>query len=132
MIFKFAVDKTLMTSKRTMLKGLWKRILFMRVLFSRSYLYKRIRVYCFWKFVHRLMDNPWLYINCFQSPWFQCIIIESGIFPWWVSRRGEEGGLHVSKEGGDEKRKEGLIHLSALCKVWEYLQQPFFGSRCWN
>ena len=38
------------------------------------------------------IDNrfPWLYINCFQSPWswLQCIIIESGIFPWWVSRGG--------------------------------------------
>ena len=36
----------------------------------------------------------WLYINCFQSPWFQRIMIESGIFPWWVvSRRG--GGTVV-------------------------------------
>ena len=44
----------------------------------------------------------------FQSSWFRCIIIESGIFLWWVSKRE----LHVSKERGisrrrDEKRKEG-------------------------
>ena len=57
---------------------------------------------------------PWRY--CFQSHWFQCIIIESGIFLWWVSR----GGLHVSQERGisrreDEKRKRGLIYLSTLC-----------------
>ena len=49
---------------------------------------------------------PWLYcINCFQSPWFQCIIIEYGIFLWWMSKRGE--GVHVSKErGGDIKKGE--------------------------
>ena len=35
---------------------------------------------------------PWLYINYSQSPWFQCIIIESGIFPWWVVSRGGGGG----------------------------------------
>ena len=67
----------------------------------------------------------WLYINCFQSPWFQYIIIESGIFLWGVvSREGSgDGGLHVSKEredikkrGGGEKRKGpwGLIHHSTL------------------
>ena len=27
---------------------------------------------------------PWLYINCFQSHWFQCIIRESYIFAWWL------------------------------------------------
>ena len=44
---------------------------------------------------------PWLYINCFQSHWFQCIMIESGIFlRWLVSRGGGGGGLHVSKETG--------------------------------
>ena len=31
---------------------------------------------------------PWLYINCFQSPWFHYIIIESRIFPW-LSKKGE-------------------------------------------
>ena len=60
---------------------------------------------------------PWLYINCFQSPWFQYIIIESGISPWWVvSRQGGVGfgggGLHVSKErgyqeGGMKKERGG-------------------------
>ena len=35
----------------------------------------------------------------FQSPWFHCIIIESSIFLWWVSR----AGLHVSKERGMKK-----------------------------
>ena len=28
----------------------------------------------------------WLYINCFQFPLIPVYIIESGIFPWWVSR----------------------------------------------
>ena len=42
-----------------------------------------------------------------QSAWFWCIIIESGIFLWWVSRGG---GLHVSEDRRisrreDEKRK---------------------------
>ena len=58
---------------------------------------------------------PWLYINCFQSPWFQYIIMESGISPWWVvSREGGVGlgGLHVSKErgyqeGGMKKERGG-------------------------
>ena len=79
MIFNCKVDKTLITFSTTMLKGLW-RILFMMVLFSRSYLYKKyVNVLCFWKFKRRLMSNPWLYINCFHSPRFQCIIIEWGV-----------------------------------------------------
>ena len=41
MIFNCTVDKTLITFNTAMLKGLW-RILFMMVLFSRSYLYKRM------------------------------------------------------------------------------------------
>ena len=48
---------------------------------------------------------PWLYINCFQSPWFQFIIIESGIFRWWVSERG------------DEKRKGSWYTLPAYGSV---------------
>ena len=36
----------------------------------------------------------WLYINCFQSPWFWCIIRESIIFPLWLSKR--EGGGSVA------------------------------------
>ena len=49
---------------------------------------------------------PWLYINCFQSPWFQCIIIESGIFLWWMSKGGREGGrcMFLKKEGGISRR----------------------------
>ena len=47
---------------------------------------------------------PWLYINCFQSPWFQCIMIKYGIFPWWVSR----GGVHVfEKRRGMKKETIG-------------------------
>ena len=47
---------------------------------------------------------PWLYINCFQSPWFQCIMIKYGIFPWWVSR----GGVHVfEKRRGMKKERIG-------------------------
>ena len=78
---------------------------FLLLLFFKSYRFKRIRFLCFCKFMHKLMDNPWLYINCFQSPKFQCIIIESSIFPWWVSRGGG-GGLHVSKERGDIKKRD--------------------------
>ena len=60
---------------------------------------------------------PWLYINCFQSPWFQCMIIEPGIFPWWVVLRGGGDWIlgGVDKEGDikkvDEKRKEGWYTL---------------------
>ena len=43
---------------------------------------------------------PWLYINFFQSSWFRCIIIESCIFPWWVSRR--TGGCMFLKKGGTD------------------------------
>ena len=57
---------------------------------------------------------PWLYIS-FQSPWFHYIIIESTIFPWWLSKRG---AVLFFKERGDIK-KGGLIHLSAL---WIYLK----------
>ena len=39
----------------------------------------------------------WLYINRFQSAWFWCIIIKSGIFPWSVSREG--GGSMFLKKG---------------------------------
>ena len=50
---------------------------------------------------------PWFCINFFQSPWFRCIIIESGILPWWVSRGWWWGCMFL--------KKGGLIHLSALC-----------------
>ena len=59
-------------------------------------------------------------LYCFQSTCFQCIIIESGIFPWWMVPRWGVGGLHISKErcgyrgGGGVKNKWRLIHLSAL------------------
>ena len=47
----------------------------------------------------------------FQSPWFWCIIIVSGLLLCWVSRGVTVvvGRLHVSK-----KKRRGLIHLSAL------------------
>ena len=105
MIFKCTVDKTLISFNRTMVKGPW-RILFMMVLFSRSYLYEKIQVYCFWKFMHKLRDNPWLYINCFQFPLFQCIIIESGISFDGCQEEGGKGCM-FQKKGGDEKRKGG-------------------------
>ena len=75
---------------------------------------------------------PWHNINCFQSPWFQCIITESGIFPWWVSK---EGGLPVSKERGDIKKwggwkkKRGLIHLSMLWNQVVWKQMLHFHSK---
>ena len=47
---------------------------------------------------------PWLYINFFRTPWFRCIIIESGIIPWWVSR-GAGGSCMFLKKRGDEKGK---------------------------
>ena len=43
---------------------------------------------------------PWLYIS-FQSPWFHYIIIESTIFPWWLSKRG---AVLFFKERGDIKK----------------------------
>ena len=67
---------------------------------------------------------PCLNINCFQCAWFRSIIIESGIFLWWMSRgpclSGGRGGLHVFKERGISRREGwkkkggGLIHLPAL------------------
>ena len=55
---------------------------------------------------------PWLYVNCFQSPWFQCIVIESGGIRC-------EGCMFLKKAGtsrrGGWKKKGGLKHLSALC-----------------
>ena len=72
---------------------------------------------------------PWLYINCFQSPWFQCNMIKYGIFPWWVSR----GGVHVfEKRRGMKKERIGggeLIHLSALWTHWHSSHHwLFFGG----
>ena len=75
---------------------------------------------------------PWLYINCFQSLWFRCIIIESGISLWWVSKGGE---LLVSKEREVKKERGwgGLIHPSTLCvykmrgflwKIKQFSQKP--------
>ena len=75
--------------------------------------------------ISSIIYQPYHSSSCFQSPWFQCIIIESDIFTWWVSRGGggEGGGLHGSmflkkwggiKKGG-WKKKGGLIHLSTLC-----------------
>ena len=57
---------------------------------------------------------PWLYINYFQSPWFWCIIIESGIFLWWVSRGGR--GCMFLKKGeisrrGNEKKKGRVFQI---------------------
>ena len=57
---------------------------------------------------------PWLYINYFQSPWFWCIIKESGIFLWWVSRGGR--GCMFLKKGeisrrGNEKRKGRVFQI---------------------
>ena len=80
---------------------------------------------------------PWLYVNCFQSPWFQCIVIESSIFPWWVSREGGGGGgMHVSKERGDEKRKVGWNtfphYVTQICFYMRGF--AWFGANCtiWN
>ena len=60
---------------------------------------------------------PWLYINCFESPWLECIPMYHHwicYFPLMGMKRG--GGMHVSKERRDEKGKEGeLIHLYAIC-----------------
>ena len=54
---------------------------------------------------------PWLYINCFQSPWFQYIIIESSIFPWWLSKGGK--GACFKRKGGCQEgrwlKKEGAF-----------------------
>ena len=68
------------------------------------------------------MDNPWLYINCFQSPLLQCILIESGIFLWWVSRGGGGTGFAWFKRKGGRKKKGGgrLIHLSTLWSKSEF------------
>ena len=70
--------------------------------------------------MHRLMDNPWLYINCFQSPLFQCIIIESGIFPWWVSR-GEVACFKrkwpMSRKGGWKKKGGADIPFHTMIEV---------------
>ena len=48
---------------------------------------------------------PWLYINFFQSLWLRCIIIESGIFPSWVSRGVERGDSMFLKKGGMKKER---------------------------
>ena len=42
----------------------------------------------------------------FQSLWFCCIIIESVIFPWWVSRgTGRRWGCMFLKKGGMKKER---------------------------
>ena len=43
-------------------------------------------------------------LYCFQSPLFQCIIIDSGIFPWWVSRGGGGGVAWFKRKGGIPRR----------------------------
>ena len=61
----------------------------------------------------------WLYFNCFKSSWFHCIIIESGIFLWWVLR-GDEVCMFLKK---GVKKRGRLIHLSVLClsnKVYRF------------
>ena len=71
---------------------------------------------------------PWLYVNCFQSPWFQCIVIESSIFPWWVSREGggRGGGCMFLKKGGMKKERwtETPFRTMSLRSVfiWEALR----------
>ena len=51
---------------------------------------------------------PWFYLNCFQSPWFCCIIIESGILLWWVSRGGKGGrGCMFLKNGRIKRERLG-------------------------
>ena len=72
---------------------------------------------------------PWLYVNCFQSPWFQCIVIESGGIRC-------EGCMFLKKAGtsrrGDEKETGGLIHLSALCKIFENSNKTVFFCCTWK
>ena len=68
---------------------------------------------------------PWLYVNCFQSPWFQCIVIESSIFPWWVSREGGGGCMFLKKgEMKKERWAETPFRTMSLRSVfiWEALR----------
>ena len=72
-------------------------------------------------------------LYCFQSPWFQCIIIESGIFPWWVVSKSLGGGffffflgggVHVYKERGDIKKgldEKGYMFPHYDWSWWYYL-----------
>ena len=64
-------------------------------------------------------------LYCFQSPWFQCIMIESGIFPSLVSRGGR---MHVSKERENEKRKGGgeYSFLCVMSQVKSHWMVPKF------
>ena len=68
---------------------------------------------------------PWLHINCFQSPWFQCIIIKSSIFPW-VSRVGEKGCMFL-KKGVISRRWEGGVE-----KGQGWSDTPFRTMVFWN
>ena len=56
---------------------------------------------------HSFHISTWvsMALSCCQSSWFQCIIIDSGIFSWWVSRWVGVWGLHVSKERGAISRR---------------------------
>ena len=45
-------------------------------------------------------------LHCFQSPWFQCIIIESSIVQWLVLRGGQS--CMFLKEVGQDIKKGGL------------------------
>ena len=106
-------NKTLITFNRTMLKVLW-RILFMMILFSSSCLYKRIQVY----YVFESLCISYWTIHNFILIVFSLPYSSAPSSNLVSSHDGcQEGGLHVSKERGDEKRKGGLIHLSAL---WQY------------
>ena len=66
---------------------------------------------------------PWLYINYFQSLWFCCIIIEFGIFPWWVSMFLKKGEDFKKFKKGRWKKKGVGIHVSALWYIYIYVCQ---------
>ena len=79
---------------------------------------------------------PWLYINFFQSLWFRCIIIESGIFPSWVSRGVERGDSMFLKEGGMKKERGTDITNFALInqltwKISQYDWNALFKKYCY-
>ena len=59
----------------------------------------------------------WLHINYFQSPWFHYIIIESSIFPWWLSKMG---WVLFSKDRGAIKK--GALIQVVLSVLWIYLK----------
>ena len=64
---------------------------------------------------------PWLYINCFQSLWFQCIIIKSGIFLWYGASR--EGVARFTSQSSLQAFKMYISDMSFFCQLTEF---PWF------